>query len=81
MPRRPIDLIGNQYGRLTVVSLFRGPIKRANKSAQWNCRCTCGNVTSVAAHYLKNGSTRSCGCLRRENGRRTIGEYNDRHKP
>ena len=58
-----IDLIGNKYGRLTVVS-------RAENSStgmlRWNCLCECGNETIAQGGGLKNGHTRSCGCLMKE---------------
>lgn len=34
--------------------------------AFWRCVCLCGAGISVRAGNLTNGSTRSCGCLRRE---------------
>ncbi len=38
-----------------------------NQKRQWVCRCRCGaTVTRIGAGLL-SGSTRSCGCLRREN--------------
>lgn len=57
-----INLVGNKYGRLTVIS-FAG-IK--HKQAAWNCLCECGRVTVVCSQSLKRGGTRSCGCLRDE---------------
>jgi hypothetical protein len=32
----------------------------------YRCWCDCGNVVTVKTHSLKAGTTRSCGCLRRE---------------
>ena len=29
----------------------------------WLCRCDCGNETTVFSGYLRNGDTKSCGCL------------------
>lgn len=56
-----VDLTGKRFGRLTV-------IKRAENyrgcQAQWKCKCDCGNETVVRAMYLKNGSTKSCGCYK-----------------
>lgn len=56
------DLTGRTFGRLTVM-------KRAGilgKSAAWLCSCTCHNEIVVRADNLLSGSTRSCGCLRRD---------------
>lgn len=32
----------------------------------WICECDCGNITTVKGKHLKNGNTKSCGCLQRE---------------
>jgi hypothetical protein len=48
------------FGRLT-------PLHVDPATSKWVCRCTCGNVTSVAATHLINKRVKSCGCLRREN--------------
>lgn len=56
-----IDLTGNRYGRLIVLSLGsmgRTPI--------WVCRCDCGVVKNVRRDDLRDGKTKSCGCLRRD---------------
>lgn len=61
-PKR--DLTDRSFGRLTVLGRTAG---RAN---WWDCRCECGGLKSAAAENLRRGSTRSCGCLRRENSER-----------
>ena len=35
-------------------------------NATWECRCVCSTETIVTGANLRNGSTRSCGCLQRE---------------
>lgn len=41
---------------------------------KWNCLCSCGSFTTPKAGNLRNGNTRSCGCLAREAlSRRTHG--------
>ena len=32
----------------------------------WLCRCDCGNETTVFSGYLRNGDTKSCGCLSKD---------------
>lgn len=54
-PRR--DLTGQTFGRLTVVS------PNSSKKYYWDCLCSCGNKTVVAASSLVSGSTKACGCL------------------
>ena len=59
------DLTGQKFGRLTVIK--RGPNTKS-RNAQWWCQCDCGNpeLVLVTATHLKNGNTKSCGCLQRE---------------
>jgi hypothetical protein len=33
----------------------------------WVCQCECGKITHVSAGHLNNGTSKSCGCLAREN--------------
>ena len=63
MGRKAINLIGQKFGRLTV--LERDTTKRSNY-AYWICRCNCGNIISVRRDSLINGRTQSCGCLQKE---------------
>src|SRR5262245_15064459 len=58
-----IDMSGKRAGRLLVLGRI-GTDDHGN--ATWNCRCDCGAETIVAGSNLRNGSTRSCGCLNRE---------------
>ena len=53
---------GNRYGRLTVIK----EADRSNKRARWLCQCDCGNKVVVIGKNLRNGNTKSCGCLNRE---------------
>ena len=57
-----IDHSGQVFGRLTVISRA----ENRGKNVMYNCNCDCGNKATVWVESLKNGSTRSCGCLRRE---------------
>ncbi len=55
-----MDLTGNTYGRLTVISKKEGN----NRVPKWICLCSCGNTTVVDTYSLIKGITKSCGCLR-----------------
>ena len=68
MPQRVVDMSGAKVGKLTVIS--RGKNTKQNK-AQWLCRCDCGNMTVVSRRHLKDHSTLSCGCLRKEKAKIT----------
>lgn len=64
--RKAEDHSGKTFGRLTVLER----IENRNNLVMWKCRCSCGNETVASSHDLKMGLKKSCGCLRRENGRR-----------
>lgn len=61
------DITGKRYGRLTVICLDHS----SRSSTFWSCRCDCGKNVSVRGSLLKNGTTKSCGCLRKELMRET----------
>jgi hypothetical protein len=58
---KKIDMIGNKFGRLIVLS--ESPTHQAKK-VMWNCKCECGTLTTVDGTALRSGNTRSCGCHR-----------------
>ena len=57
-----IDLTGQKFGRLTVLSRST---KNKFRKAYWECICSCPNKTLkiISADNLKSGNTKSCGCL------------------
>ena len=57
------DLTGKKFGRLTVLEFDS---KTNDRKIKWKCICECGNNTSVTGKNLRNGTTKSCGCLHRE---------------
>lgn len=61
------SIIGDKYGKLTVLSLY----SNINYRKKFNCLCECGNETIVAMSHLRTGHTKSCGC--------TIGIGNTKH--
>lgn len=52
------DLTGQVFGALTV--LYQAESRKGR--TRWVCRCQCGRETTVNAHELKAGKTKSCGC-------------------
>lgn len=56
------DETGNRYGRLTVLRRYDTK-KPSGIGAYWLCRCDCGTEVAVQGTKLRNGNTRSCGCL------------------
>ena len=72
---KKIDLLGQKFGRLTVVS--EAPKK--NGRIRWNCVCDCGNRTVVMAYSLRNGHTQSCGCFNIERTVETSKKHGQRN--
>ena len=64
MPPKVIDLVGQRFGKLTVVAqdnTFDG------KGTRWVCDCDCGSKgIMVRRAMLIRGKTKSCGCYKRE---------------
>lgn len=56
---RKLDLTGQIFGRLTVLS----PAPSKNGRARWNCICSCGNERIATTKGLRKGTIKSCGCL------------------
>lgn len=63
---RASNIIGERYGRLVVIARAENT-KSGN--TRWLCKCDCGKEKVVAYRELKNGDTKSCGCLREEKTR------------
>lgn len=56
------DLVGNVYGRLTVLERLPNSVKKRAV----RCLCECGNETVAFVANLKRGNTKSCGCFRNQ---------------
>lgn len=70
--RRKHDLTGQKFGKLRVIKEIglrpqghKANKKRTENNYYWECLCDCGNPVEVNGEYLKEGSTRSCGCLKK----------------
>jgi hypothetical protein len=58
------DLLGQRFGRMTVVAYMGAP--GPGRNSAWLCLCDCAEERIVLAMCLMNGETKSCGCLNRE---------------
>lgn len=58
-----IDITGQKFNRLTVLERS---FPNQNYRAMWKCKCDCGKEVIVAGILLRNGRTKSCGCLQKE---------------
>jgi len=59
---KAIDEKGNRYERLLVLRRAEKRYQRGTH-VKWWCQCDCGNKTVVTGAHLRNGTTRSCGCI------------------
>ena len=73
-----IDLTGQKFGKLTVLKYF-GPDK--DRGATWLCRCECGNMPVVRGGNLRNGHSKSCGCVTRERALQANTKHGKAHTP
>lgn len=66
-----IDLTGQTFGRLTVLKKVDPYVSPCGqKLTRYSCKCVCGNIVTVNSLYLRNGRTRSCGCIQREHAKK-----------
>lgn len=57
-----INEVGNRYGRLVVIAKDE-ELSAQKHRAHWLCQCDCGNTKVVSSKCLREGKTKSCGCL------------------
>lgn len=75
------NIVGRKFNRLMVLEQAEDYVDKKGKHyAQWRCKCDCGNELVVSGNHLKNGNTKSCGCLnderRIENNKKYKKKYN-----
>ena len=63
-----IDLTGQRFGRLTVIRYDHAE----HDGAHWFCKCDCGTEKAIAGYLLRNGATKSCGCLKSDASRANL---------
>lgn len=81
MGQKAIDMTGRVYGRLTVLERVGSVFYRNGQSVPtWRCRCECGREVVVRGISLRNGTTRSCGCLRAELSKERFTKNNPKRK-
>lgn len=55
------DLTGKKFGKWTVLKYVG---RNKHNQILWLCLCECGTVKEVTGLSLRNGTSKSCGCLR-----------------
>ena len=67
-----LDVTGQRFGRLVALEIVD---KHKTKSVNiWKCLCDCGRHENVRIDLLTAHSTRSCGCLKKEQDEININE-------
>lgn len=67
------NLKGQRFGKLKTVKYYK-------RKRKWLCRCDCGNTTEVRSYDLRQGRTKSCGCLKKRNYHLVLNlEWNGKH--
>ena len=65
--RKYVDLSGKTFNFLTVIEEVEPVYNRFNcKIRKWKCKCICGKEGIYIGNNLKNNSTKSCGCKKKE---------------
>ena len=63
------DLTGQKFGKVLVLDRDYNYAKNHNlktTNAYWHCLCDCGTYFSTQGRNLREGKTKSCGCLQKE---------------
>lgn len=61
------NIIGQRFNRLVVIK--DDGTRSAKGEIRWLCQCDCGNLYHALGYRLRNGRTKSCGCLNDEKKR------------
>ena len=64
MAAKKINLIGQKFGRWTVID--ESDKRGKNGGRYWLCKCDCGTIKEVTQDSLRGGKSTSCGCQGRE---------------
>lgn len=68
-----INMAGKKFARLTVIE--KSSRRNSTGSVFWRCQCQCGSEIETSGTSLRNGTTRSCGCLHTTHGMTLTPEY------
>ena len=71
--RKKHNLAGQRFGRLIV--LEAESLSNLKRHIIWNCVCDCGKTKKTSGADLRNGHTKSCGCLHLD----TVAELSTTH--
>ena len=55
------NIKNRKFGRLIAIRYVSERAK--DRHVRWLCKCDCGNIKTIRGIDLRNGNTKSCGCL------------------
>lgn len=59
------DITGQRFGSLVVLERAENQVLPSGQSqTMWKCKCDCGSIVVVRGTHLKDGFTKSCGCMK-----------------
>lgn len=76
MGRKLIDMNGFVKGKIKVVE-YAGIDERGN--ALWKFECKCENYGISTGANIRNGNVKSCGCIRKDKGKKFMHDRNTTH--
>jgi len=76
--KRSKELVGRQFGNLTVIACLDERSKDGLIVA--SCMCMCGKQTNVTVRDLTTGNTKSCGCLRQQLAKKALTAWNSKRR-
>ncbi len=61
------DISGQRFGKLVAICVSHVYVRPSGKSAErvWLCQCDCGGKKAIRLTSLREGFTKSCGCMGR----------------
>ena len=74
---RVVDLVGRKFNFLLVVSRAENS---AHGQTRWNCVCDCGRKVVISSSNLRNKTTKSCGCYRKDHPSNRLRPYESTYR-
>lgn len=65
------DITGLKFGKLTAIKRISSKLR----ATRWQFICDCGRTHEASINNVKNGSVKSCGCLKRIAYHKTHGMF------
>lgn len=63
------EMINRRFGKLVVTEISKNTSGK-RKRIMYYCNCDCGKKkVEISGEKLRSGETRSCGCLKKRNGK------------